>query len=67
MSKSEDYQLKVEDIHLSFGGLKALSGVSTGVKKGEIFSIIGTTFTRAESILLSGISTPTILLWNKVS
>mgnify|MGYP006287900309 CR=1 FL=1 len=35
------YQLAVEDVHLSFGGLKALSGVSTGVKKGEIFSIIG--------------------------
>ncbi len=37
----EEYQLRVENIHLSFGGLKALSGVSTGVKKGEIFSIIG--------------------------
>ncbi len=36
-----DYQLDIRDIHLRFGGLKALSGVSTGVKKGEIFSIIG--------------------------
>lgn len=36
-----DYQLSIEDIHLSFGGLQALNGVSTGVKKGEIFSIIG--------------------------
>ena len=35
------YQLRVEDIHLSFGGLMALHGVSTGVRKGEIFSIIG--------------------------
>lgn len=34
-------QLEVRDIHLSFGGLMALSGVSTGVRKGEIFSIIG--------------------------
>jgi len=41
MHEKEKYQLKVEDIHLSFGGLKALNGVSTGVKKGEIFSIIG--------------------------
>jgi branched-chain amino acid transport system ATP-binding protein len=41
MDDREEYQLRVEDIHLSFGGLKALDGVSTGVKKGEIFSIIG--------------------------
>jgi len=41
MSDPVHYQLKVEDLHLSFGGLKALSGVSTGVVKGEIFSIIG--------------------------
>ncbi|RJR17279.1 MAG: ABC transporter ATP-binding protein [Desulfobacteraceae bacterium] len=41
MAEENDYQLWVEDIHLSFGGLKALNGVSTGVKKGEIFSIIG--------------------------
>lgn len=36
-----DYQLSVEDIYLRFGGLQALNDVSTGVKKGEIFSIIG--------------------------
>ena len=41
MEDREEYQLRVEEIHLSFGGLKALDGVSTGVKKGEIFSIIG--------------------------
>ncbi len=41
MDESAEYQLKLEDIHLSFGGLKALCGVTTGVKKGEIFSIIG--------------------------
>ena len=41
MDESAQYQLKLEDIHLSFGGLKALSGVSTGVKQGEIYSIIG--------------------------
>jgi branched-chain amino acid transport system ATP-binding protein len=36
-----DYQLVVDDITLTFGGINALSGVSTGVKKGEIFAIIG--------------------------
>jgi branched-chain amino acid transport system ATP-binding protein len=35
------YQLTVEDISLTFGGIKALSGVSTGIKKGEIFAVIG--------------------------
>ena len=39
--REKEYQLQVKDIHLSFGGHKALNGVSTGVKKGEIFSIIG--------------------------
>src|SRR3989339_1966701 len=38
---AEGIQLQVENIHLSFGGLKVLDGVSTSVKKGEIFSIIG--------------------------
>jgi len=38
---AEEIQLRVEEIHLSFGGLKVLAGVSTSVKKGEIFSIIG--------------------------
>jgi branched-chain amino acid transport system ATP-binding protein len=41
VENQKDYQLRVEDIHLSFGGLKALNGVSVGVKEGEIFSIIG--------------------------
>jgi branched-chain amino acid transport system ATP-binding protein len=36
-----EYQLIVEDVHLSFGGLKALNGVSTAVRRGEIFAIIG--------------------------
>ncbi|MBM4331781.1 MAG: ABC transporter ATP-binding protein [Deltaproteobacteria bacterium] len=33
--------LKVENLSISFGGLKALSGVSFAVNKGEIYSIIG--------------------------
>jgi branched-chain amino acid transport system ATP-binding protein len=41
MGTDDQYQLRVEDIHLSFGGLQALNGVSTGIRKGEIFSIIG--------------------------
>ena len=38
---SEAYQLMVEEISLSFGGINALTGVSTTVRKGEIFAIIG--------------------------
>jgi len=41
LNEQSEYQLAVEDIYLSFGGLQALSGVSTGVRKGQIFSIIG--------------------------
>jgi branched-chain amino acid transport system ATP-binding protein len=37
----KDYQLVVEDISLTFGGINALSGVTTGIEKGEIFAIIG--------------------------
>jgi len=37
----EEYQLILEDLSLTFGGINALSGVSTGVKPGEIFAIIG--------------------------
>jgi len=34
-------QLEVQDLHLSFGGLSALNGVSLAVDPGEIFAIIG--------------------------
>ena len=33
--------LRIDDIHLSFGGVKAINGVSTGVEKGKIHAIIG--------------------------
>jgi len=33
--------LRVNDVHLSFGGLAALAGVSLEAKRGEILSIIG--------------------------
>ncbi|MEW5913897.1 MAG: ABC transporter ATP-binding protein [Thermodesulfobacteriota bacterium] len=40
-ARQETPQLIVDDIHLRFGGLNALSGVSFGVKKGDIQAIIG--------------------------
>src|SRR5512144_426166 len=33
--------LRIDDLHLSFGGVKAINGVSTGVEKGTIHAIIG--------------------------
>ncbi len=33
--------LRIDDIHLSFGGVKAINGVSIGVEKGKIHAIIG--------------------------
>ncbi len=33
--------LEIEDLSLSFGGIKVLNSISLGVQKGEIFSIIG--------------------------
>jgi branched-chain amino acid transport system ATP-binding protein len=41
MAVTNEVQLKVNDIHMAFGGVQALMGVSFEVKKGEIFSIIG--------------------------
>ena len=37
---SETY-LSVKDVHLNFGGVKAIQGVGFEVQRGEIFSIIG--------------------------
>ncbi len=39
--KPEDTLLELDDIHLRFGGLNALSGVSFKVKRGDIQAIIG--------------------------
>ncbi len=33
--------LKVDNLHMGFGGVKALQGVSLEVQRGEIFSVIG--------------------------
>ena len=40
-SSRDSYQLELKHINLHFGGLQALSDVSTGVSHGEIFAIIG--------------------------
>jgi branched-chain amino acid transport system ATP-binding protein len=41
MAVTKEVQLKVANIHMAFGGVQALMGVSFEVRKGEIFSIIG--------------------------
>lgn len=41
MAVTNEVQLKVSNLHMAFGGVQALMGVSFDVKKGEIFSIIG--------------------------
>ena len=33
--------IKIKDISLAFGGVKALTNVSFSVKRGEVFAIIG--------------------------
>ncbi|RLF56077.1 MAG: ABC transporter ATP-binding protein, partial [Thermoplasmata archaeon] len=39
--KEGDTLLRLEDIHMYFGKVAALAGISLEVKKGEIHSIIG--------------------------
>jgi len=41
MAQGDRVRLQVEDIHLGFGGVKALTGVSLEVKDGELMAIIG--------------------------
>jgi branched-chain amino acid transport system ATP-binding protein len=40
-SQVSEVLLKVDDIHMAFGGVRALLGVSLEVRRGEIFSVIG--------------------------
>jgi branched-chain amino acid transport system ATP-binding protein len=53
--------LKVEDLSISVGGLKALSGVNFSVEKGEIYSIIGPNGAGKTTVFncISGIYKPT--------
>ena len=53
-------QLSCTDIQLSFGGVRALSGVSFEVRKGEIFAIIGPNGAGKSSMLncISGVYHP---------
>jgi branched-chain amino acid transport system ATP-binding protein len=52
--------LRVDDIHLSFAGVKALQGVSFAVKPSELFAVIGPNGAGKTSIfnVLSGIYRP---------
>ena len=52
--------MNLKDINLSFGGLKALSGVNLQIKKGEILAIIGPNGAGKSSMLniISGIYVP---------
>ncbi|MGE5253822.1 MAG: ABC transporter ATP-binding protein [Planctomycetaceae bacterium] len=38
---ADEFQLRMDNIHISFGGVKALRDVNLQVRKGEIFSLIG--------------------------
>jgi branched-chain amino acid transport system ATP-binding protein len=38
---NRDVILKIEDLHLAFGGIKVLIDINLSVQRGEIFSIIG--------------------------
>src|SRR5438552_5042339 len=53
--------LALEGLHLNFGGVAALAGVSVDVAAGDLFAIIGPNGAGKTSILncISGIYTPT--------
>ena len=53
--------LKLDDLHLSFGGVAALAGVSLTVQSGDFFAIIGPNGAGKTSVFncISGIYTPT--------
>lgn len=53
--------LRVDDVHLEFGGVQALQGVGFSVQRGEIFSIIGPNGAGKTSMInvISGFYRPT--------
>ncbi|HEU4352071.1 MAG TPA: ABC transporter ATP-binding protein [Burkholderiales bacterium] len=60
-TSTTDAYLRVQDIHLNFGGVKALTGVSFQVHRGEITSIIGPNGAGKTSMInvISGFYRPT--------
>jgi branched-chain amino acid transport system ATP-binding protein len=60
MNQKTEPMLAVEDIHISFGGLKALNGVSLAVNPGEIMAIIGPNGAGKTTMLnvINGVYTP---------
>jgi len=60
MNEKKDPLLRVEDISISFGGLKALNGVSFDVNQGEIIAIIGPNGAGKTTMLnvINGVYTP---------
>jgi branched-chain amino acid transport system ATP-binding protein len=66
--KARPLTLQVDDIHISFGGLRALQGVSFGVHAGEIVALIGPNGAGKTTLLnaISGVYHPSQgrILWN---
>ncbi|MFV0436469.1 MAG: ABC transporter ATP-binding protein [Desulfopila sp.] len=62
MTKSDHVLFEVEDLHVSYGGIAAIKGISLSVQKGEIVAILGangagkTTTMRTISQLLKAVS-----------
>ena len=56
-----EYVLETKDLGISFGGLKAASGVNLKIKKGEIYGLIGPNGAGKTTIfnLLTGVYAPT--------
>jgi branched-chain amino acid transport system ATP-binding protein len=58
--EANKYALQVEDLHISYGHIKAVKGVSMGIQAGEIVSIIGANGAGKSTLLktISGLIKP---------